>query len=573
MYRSPQGNYFIYSVNTWREGLWVIELVPNAQGELAPPAAQPQGTWLVPVVSSPQTLGHCHNIDVDPVQGRAAIYVTDDHNLQVVKLDLSNPMSPGAGGVQVVASGVAFHDAMVYHDHLWVSSVGLGSPFNIPPDTRVFELPFSDESPTPVLVLPASQAPVASMVPCGHSAYVDVLTPFVEGRLYTLAEDDVPALFKRNMSVFGIDITNLAGAMDEGYQALRTIVPYVLPTGVQAFGSPPPPTAELAPVHNLRGIRRTGFVAMYRDGLGLVDLFHDETGTIFSTDPGFYGNQTLGSFDTTVRQHHVPIPPPGYPSTAPSFAPYATVSYWTGATPHPLGLPAPGLWDKFLGAWDVAVHQDSGLVHVPLGPNLVPGASPQERLLTAGVFRVREGHLNRYWDATPFPATSPNQALGLVPRLIALQGPPRQGKGFLLGDENAGKYAQQTAQGLPLKYEYTLIYAPSAPVGAGGSNPATAATPLPWDPDPSSSTNNLVWLNVWDPTMILGAQWVRRQGPGPAQDAAAGWFYFPTLGNQGQRWYCQILVEEYVETGTPPVASRTGRFAASRGHWFGVARP
>lgn len=572
IYRSPVGDYFIYSVNTWRAGLWVIKLVPNAAGELVPEPANPQGVWQVPMVNAPTTLGAGHNIDVDPTPGREAIFVTDDHHELVVMLDLATPAMPGAGAVAIVASGENFHDAMVYRDHLWVSSVGSGGTPPIPPSTRVFALPIGADMPVPILELPEIQIlPPSVLAPCGHSTYVDVETPFVEGRLYTLREDDGVALTKRNLGVFGIDIANLASAVDAGNQALRTVVPYVLPYGVLSFSTPPPPSAQVAPVHNLRGIRRTGFVAMYRDGIGLVDLFHGETEAFGPSDPSYFDNKTLGSFDTTVRQHHVPIPPPGYPQAPPAFAPHATVGYWTGALVLP-GHVAPGEWDKFLGAWDIAVHQDSGLVYAPLGPNSIPGTAGQERMLTAGVFRVCEGHINRYWDATPFPSASPNQALGLVPKLVSIQGPPRQGKPFMIGDENAGRYAAQNAQGQALRYEYTLIYSDSAPVGVGGDNPATAPIPVAWDPDPSSSTNNSVWLNVWDPLAILSPQWVRRQGPGAAQDAAAGWFYFPTVGSQGQRWYCQLLVEEYVVTGSPPAAIRTGRFAASRGHWFGVAR-
>jgi hypothetical protein len=473
---------------------------------------------------------------------------------------LDSPYAPGASGAVLVAASAHahFHDAEVFGDYLVVASVA-------DQGTRVFKLPITHDLPEPILVIGSSSGP-----PGGHSTYLDLATPLLEARLYTLAEDPLPTLWKRNLAIYGLDAGDLpAGA------SLRAVVPFFHPTGVLApFASPTPDNVALAPVHNLRGLRRTGFVAMYREGLGLVDLLADESTATSPADETFYKNRTLGSFDTTVRSSGVAVPPPGYPAVSPPWAPYANTGYWTGEVLLP-GIAPHGAWDQFLGAWDVAVEQDSGLVYTTLGPNLIPGTQ-QERVLTAGVFLAKLGHVNRYWDATPFPVGSANApttaAPGPIPRLVALHGPPRQGRSFLVGDEQAGRYAQTTAAGVPLWYEYTLLCAPSAPTGSGGNNPATAVPPVLWDPLPGTP-GNLVALNVWNPHTAIGSQWIRRQGPAPADNAAAGWFSFPSVGNQGDRWYCQLLVHEYEYTGTPRSPTKTGRVAASRGHWFGVARP
>jgi len=326
-------------------------------------------------------------------------------------------------------------------------------------------------------------------------------------------------------------------------------------------------------VHNLRGLRRTGFVAQYRSGIGLVDLFNNEpVGLTSGTNPNYYAQSTVGSFDTTVRVPGVNVAPPGYPTSAPPGYPQATQPHWTGATTVglPVGYLAPGYYDRFLGSWDVFVQQDSGFVYGTLGPTNIQGSSGTEQWLTAGVFRVLQGHLNRYWDATTFPGTSPNApTLGSVrhPKLVCLQGPPRAGKALLIGDENAGSYALFDGTGNALRYEYTLYYDVVAPVGVGGNNPATAFAPLRWDPDPTMS-NNDIWLNVGNPAQSPPTPFKWTKTPSSPLDPSGSWFHFPSLA-QGPAIYAQLVVREYAVIANVP--TKTGHFAASRGTWFGIA--
>lgn len=110
--------------------------------------------------------------------------------------------------------------------------------------------------------------------------------------------------------------------------------------------------------------------------------------------------------------------------------------------------------------------------------------------------------------------------------------------------------------------------------GEGGNNPAMAGSAM-WDPDTSpGSNNNDVWLNVLDPSQVSDES-IRVSPLASPNSPASGWFNLSNLGLQGTRWYCQLLVQEYVVTGSPGVptkTTKTGRWAGSRGHWFGVAR-
>ncbi len=56
---------------------------------------------------------------------------------------------------------------------------------------------------------------------------------------------------------------------------------------------------------------------------------------------------------------------------------------------------------------------------------------------------------------------------------------------------------------------------------------------------------------------------------GPASNPATGWFLLPNVQGQGTRWYCQLVVQEYRQLSSGAL-KKSGRFAASRGHWFGV---
>ncbi|MBP8298773.1 MAG: hypothetical protein KA020_00300 [Planctomycetes bacterium] len=566
IYHSATQGYFIYSVSVFRDGVWVVHLIPdplNVQ-ELVVDTSATYNVWVTPPLPAPVggTLSHCHNIDVDVVPGREALYVTDEHHGCVVQLDLANPASPS--NARVITSGATFHDATVHGNVLITtrSTVGL-----VRAGIEIYNL--GPIATAPTLFWQTSRAaqlltPAGGGVPVNHSVYVDTDSPFLEPRLYTLEEDLNVTLIKRNYAIWNfnpLEDPNVdgAGALIGPFDYIRAVVPYVVPTDVLM-----PPNFRLSPVHNLRGLRRTGFVAQYAEGLGLLDLQHYESQWVDPTNPGFWTNQTMASFDTTSRTAGQVVTPPGYPTVAPANAPYATASYWSGQVlgpgPQPFGW---SLLDAFLGCWDAYVQQDSGLVYSILGPNVISTATPlQERLLSAGVFRVRQGHMNRYWDSTPFPAPSPNTLR--TPRLIMLQGPPREGQPLLVGDENAGKYAASEGA-TPLHYQYTLIYSTNAPMGNASSGAGSRPT-VKWDPDPSSTSNNDVFLNVDGPSVTLATL---TQGPGPASNPATGWFSLPNVLGQDTRWYCQLLVQEYRQLSSGAL-KKTGRFAASRGNWFGV---
>jgi len=198
--------YFLYSVNTWREGLWVVELTRNAAGELVVLASN----WRMPTIPAGHTLprlGACHNIDVDPVAGRQALYVTDDTNHLVARLDLTTPAFPG--NALIVASGSGFHDAMPYKDYLVVSVTGT------PEETRILSL---GNPPTPWITFPTFPIPgTTAVAPQGHSAYLDFDTPLVEPRLYTLIEEELnPAgvLNQRSYTILSVELHD--GAVDSG---------------------------------------------------------------------------------------------------------------------------------------------------------------------------------------------------------------------------------------------------------------------------------------------------------------------------------------------------------------------
>jgi len=197
---------FLYSVNTWREGLWVVELTRNAAGELVVLASN----WRMPTIPAGHTLprlGACHNIDVDPVAGRQALYVTDDTNHLVARLDLTTPAFPG--NALIVASGSGFHDAMPYKDYLVVSVTGT------PEETRILSL---GNPPTPWITFPTFPIPgTTAVAPQGHSAYLDFDTPLVEPRLYTLIEEELnPAgvLNQRSYTILSVELHD--GAVDSG---------------------------------------------------------------------------------------------------------------------------------------------------------------------------------------------------------------------------------------------------------------------------------------------------------------------------------------------------------------------
>jgi hypothetical protein len=265
---------------------------------------------------------------------------------------------------------------------------------------------------------------------------------------------------------------------------------YLQPAGLQ-FTSP-------APVHHLRGLARTGFAAQTNDGISLLDLTED-IGTHFTA---------LGTFDTSFLSHPA----------------------------HPSGNFIQNVFDNYLGTWDVAPRQDSGLVYASGGT------------IKALIFLVKQGQVNRYGPATPFPTGA--AAAGKVPKLVARYGPPRAGRIFTLIDANKGSYPTTSAAG-PVSYQYRILYA------LDNNEPTAAQVPLPgWTPTFISNAQNQGYLNL-------------NQSPGfyvtaPNTD---GVFSFPLGSQVGQRLFGQLVVEELVNGGL------TGKWAASRGTWFGAAVP
>lgn len=81
--------------------------------------------------------------------------------------------------------------------------------------------------------------------------------------------------------------------------------------------------------------------------------------------------------------------------------------------------------------------------------------------------------------------------------------------------------------------------------------------------------NNRVLLNVDEPGVPLATS---TQGPGPASNPATGWFSLPNVLGQDTRWNCHLLVQEYLQLSSVAL-KKSGRFAASRGHWFRVGKP
>jgi len=284
---------------------------------------------------------------------------------------------------------------------------------------------------------------------------------------------------------------------------------------VEANGVMQAPASHFA--HNLRGLGRTGYIAHYVDGISVVDL--NDSGSPMVA---------LASYDTSGLARSVV----GVGSFCQS------------------GL------DIFLGAWDVFPAADSGVIYVSAGGSPSPASPGVDLYIGAVAFRVEVGHLNRFYGSTPFGA--PSAAAGLAPRLVNPYGPPREGRPFILIDESAGSYPDQNG-GQSVGYRYTLIYS--------STEPSLVSAPQ-WSPDfsvfgssASAGVGGEVALNL---VASPANTWVIQN---PIDNPT---FVFPTVGVEGDRWFFQLIVEE-MDRGTDPPAA-TGRFAASRGHWMGVAR-
>ncbi len=207
-------------------------------------------------------------------------------------------------------------------------------------------------------------------------------------------------------------------------------------------------------------------------------------------------------------------------------------SFDTAFTSLPLpGNPVQRFLDGFLGAWDVSPGADSGVVYVSGGTNL------------GLAFVVKQGHLNRYWGSTPFTA---GPAQGLHPVVVNPYGPPRVGGSLILRDANAGEYPT-TSNNQPVSYRWTLCYS--------------------FQQDPISP--DVTWTPAFvggTPTPAMGARNLTTVFTTSSNAIGNDLFVFPALvGAAGDKYFVQMVVEEY--SGANP----TGRWAASRGTWFGLA--
>ncbi len=250
-------------------------------------------------------------------------------------------------------------------------------------------------------------------------------------------------------------------------------------------------------VHHIRGIGRTGYLANYNDGVSLASLV-----------PTGSGAQpiVLGSYDTSPRSRPV------------------------------AGSQAQQLLDQYDGCWDVHPGAPSGVLYASGGD------------VGALAFLIQQGHINRYWNATLFPAGA--AAEGMYPRIASPYGPARFGSSYLIEDASAAHYPSANSAGEPVTYRHTLFYSGGDPL----------APTLAWVPPQVTVTplTNSGELNL-DPNDPANPLIAFQNSPGKST------FFFPSLGATGQLWFAQLVVEELVH------GVATGRWAASRGAWIGVA--
>jgi len=253
-------------------------------------------------------------------------------------------------------------------------------------------------------------------------------------------------------------------------------------------------------VHHIRGIHQTGFFAHYCDGIDLVDL----------SDPAL-GPQIMGSFDTADEN--------------------MMTRWWTVL---PANRDTCNAADVSKGAYDLWPHHDSGLICVANGAE------------GAILFRVDQGHFNRYWHATPFGsgATSP----GVIPRIVAENGPPRFGRQFIVRNGNRASFATPGST----IYRYTLVANYSPPTSA-----------------PASPGPNGYFVNV-SPLPPNGAVY----GPQVGSDM----FVIPAshVPLEGAKVFMQMIVEEGLaplpDSDADFIPLNPPRFSASRGTWIGVCK-
>lgn len=152
-------------------------------------------------------------------------------------------------------------------------------------------------------------------------------------------------------------------------------------------------------------------------------------------------------------------------------------------------------------------------------------------------------------------------------------GPPRAGQTFDLVDANAGSYpTYDPVTQSQLQYRWTLCYSIEAPLTV---NPASGSAAPSWNPDPSGGWNptpfptpNQLWFNL-RPEPGNGNVASPSSYKVSRNQAGISYFHLSTPLEAGERWYGQILVEQ-LRVGTGGALQQTGRWAASRGFWFGV---
>lgn len=459
--------FFLYCISNLRDGLWVIELQRDP-GSPHGVLTHLRDAWLplFPQVG--------HTISIDPVRGFLIVSTVATMNVLTIRPPLGSPSQPAflfpyytRPTFNEIGSGP--HDALVHDGRLYVSCWTTSA-------VDVFDLASLDPG-NPAAwrrvrrVVPpriGNNPALSTFVRAVHSVWVDDL--LVPPTMWLLEEN--PGNNMDAADITGINYENSPPTPDV-FQA-RT----QQQLGNVAGRIPNKTNNPVAMVHHLRAEHRTGFLAHYTDGIDLVDI----------SNPASL--QILASYDTTALAQNAPSP-------------------WF-------------LIDHFLGVWDVAPNQDSGLVYATGGRE------------GAFVFRVNQGHVNRYWNATPF-GRGTYQRPGVHPRIVAPLGPPRASRPFVIRDGNYRHYSR------PGMHRWTLYLTTRSPSV------------------PFHDRQRKITLNV-DPSQSV----VIHNAPGVD---VFGFMALPLM--PGQRLYAQMVVEEFDPRGNADASV----WSASRGTWFGIAGP
>ncbi|MBK8098504.1 MAG: hypothetical protein IPK26_15450 [Planctomycetes bacterium] len=559
MYDEVADKFFIYSVSTQRDGVWVIPLVRQLRGGGLPPLQVPDvnnATWDLGSTANP--IGHCHMIYLDAV--RKQLWLTDDTNGRVlgVGVQASGSLNPAyvldhrllgwqyvphdpppsqgsaQGTLQILP--VAAHDIMPVGlpghapTHVYITYTGAyldpslsqtllqqyvpvnpGDAFPVQASSRPF---LSYVGRLGRIAIPTNGSPALSLLESAairapHS--ICAITDGAQPNLWLMQEEFGPGGTVCNATV----LRPLPGAAFPWEEVACLHCPTQVPGSMQ----------DRAPMHHLRNVRRTGFVAQYTEGVGIVDLSEVPP----SPTPTWANMPLLARFDTDARFW---VYPP--PATA-NKRPYL---------------------DRFLGTWDVAPHLPSGLLLVSAGEN--GGLALQ----------VTRGHLNRYSSPTlldwgnidPIPI---GPAL-TYPDLALPDGPARLGKPVRLRDVNVSKYPTIDSVGRSLGYAWTFAISPTPPALPSPATTSFTGT-TPGVPDLLNTTSPLPATGTWN----LGTTYVLPFSVTEPDIAFPASYVASMVAVYGSTFHVQIVVEQFVDSGggawTP-----TGRWMASRGAWLGV---